>query len=198
MESKKLKDICKIRSGTSFKKKPIQSDVGDFWVLESSAYLKEGSFNPKKMVHVSNDNSLEPSKSLKPGEVLIRAKGGKHQSIYFDYSGDRFPIYPTSYFLIISTIEPDYLRADYLSWYLNQNIVQGELDKLAGGSTVKHLTVSRISSLQVKVPSLEKQQKILELYGFIKQEKIIYEEIVNLKNEYYEAVISYFSGGFND
>ncbi len=191
----KIIEICNIRAGTSFPRKPKHSENGDYWVLESFCLDVAGNINFADLVHVSSHDMRPPSMSLRTNDILIRSKGAKHQAILFNEPAAQQCICPTSYFLVLTVTQFELVIPEFLVWLLNQPQYQQALSGLAGGATVKHLTKTRLTTLTLDIPPLDKQQQILSLAGLIQQETALIAEIAALRHEYYLSTTSTFLEG---
>jgi restriction endonuclease S subunit len=190
-----IKEICHLRSGTSFPKKPEHSHQGDYWVMDSNCVVSSGAINSNNMLHVSSSDLSKPTTPLQNNDILIRAKGMHYQAILFQMERDKSAVYPTSYFLILSVNQPQEVLPNFLTWLLNQPVNQKVISSFAGGATVKHLTKKRLAQLDIEVPDLAKQHKILELDRLLREEHCLLSEITELRTEYYSAVMSNYLGG---
>ena len=88
------------------------------------------------------------------------------------------PLIVSSQFLILMPNQN--VLPEYLCWYLNQPHVQYELRKESQGSKMPMLSVSTVSQFEVEVPSLDIQQRIIELNRIWEQEQILTQQL--LKN----------------
>jgi len=190
-----IREFCSLRAGTSFPRKVIASDHGDYWVLESFCINHNGDINFDNLVHVSSADMTRPSRPLSKNDILIRAKGSHHQAILFDTDNKKYHVYPTSYFLVLTVNQPDKVLPNFLTWLLNQPTNQSIISSFAGGATVKHLTKARFSLLELDIPDLYKQNQILRLDKFLKKEQRLLSEISELRTEYYSTLTSKYLGG---
>jgi restriction endonuclease S subunit len=188
----KITEIVELSTGTTFRKKVIPADNGDFWVMESRSANSDGSLNTEELINASSQQLRVPNNYLRNQDILIRGKGNSHQAFLFDYSGEKFPIFPTAYFLVLRLKSTDITSAKFLTWLLNQPQYQDKLKALASGITVQHLTKTTISTLDIDIPSIIKQRRLLALDELIQKEVYLNEKLECLRNESYQSpLLSY-------
>jgi len=190
----KITEICKIRSGTSFPRKPKNHENGDCLILESFCVDQFGEIDYNSLVNEDSSTLKLPSTSLSKNDILIRAKGANHQAIKFSGDYEVSPVFPTSYFLVLSLKECNLTTPDFLVWLLNQPECRIKMSNLAGGSTVKHLTKTRLSTLDISLPPIHKQTNLLHLAHLLKEQAEISNDILKLKDEYHQASINSYLG----
>ena len=115
--------------------------------------------DPSALARIS-PQGVEPDACLSSGDVLFLAKGARN----FAYAvGDLpSPVLAASYFFVL---RPDPgVSARYLAWFLNQDSARRHFVRLA--TTGAHMPVVRrdvLENLELPVPPVETQQKIVEL-----------------------------------
>ena len=101
-----------------------------------------------------------------------------HYFVGYQDQSKALPLIVSSQFLILMPNQN--VLPEYLCWYLNQPNVQYELRKESQGSKMPMLSVSTVSQFEVEVPSLDIQQRIIELNRIWEQEQILTQQL--LKN----------------
>ena len=76
----------------------------------------------------------------------------------------------------------------YLAWWINQSPAQAYLQSQAGESSISYISVKNLSSLMVKIPSLEVQGKIVKAMELWQREKELYALYEHLKNKIVNAI----------
>ncbi|WP_033015475.1 restriction endonuclease subunit S [Pseudoalteromonas sp. BSi20495] len=185
-----ISELCDIRSGTSFSQKVKHYENADYWVMESKCANSNGSIDTKSLVNASIQQFKMPTRALSNQEILIRGKGGSHQAILFEEVSDKLPIFPTSYFLVLTLKNTKIASAKFLAWLINQPKYQEKLKSLASGVTVKHLTKTKFLKFELDIPPLNKQHQLLELDSLMKQENNLLSELDGLRKEYYQVSVS--------
>ena len=98
--------------------------------------------------------------------VSRTAPGGRFKSALIHTTT---PVIATSSLYILRVTDSALMPA-YLSYYLNSNTFQKEVQKRARGSTISHLARSKLEEIPIVVPALEEQQTIIKLYQNIQSQ----------------------------
>ncbi len=119
--------------------------------------------------------------SLKPGNVLLAARGSRLTAAVFDLDE---PSVAGSQFIIIR-IRPQWLalRSGFLAWYLNLPVIQEQLAASMRGTYIRSLPVSVLAMLQVPVPNAAKQDAITNLNDLRMQEKSLMEQLAHQRSQ---------------
>lgn len=174
----KIKDIATVRTGIFAKPKT----KGDIIYLQSSYFGSDGLL--KQYVHpdLPLDSNIRKH-LLTPGEVLFSAKGSRNLAIVF--LNEYHPSVASSSFLILS---PDFAKVmpEYICWYLNTPEIQMQLKKEALGTSIQSISKAVLEELYIPIPSLVKQQKIIELHELSVKAKSLKTEISTLESKVIE------------
>jgi len=71
---------------------------------------------------------------------------------------------------------------EYLAWYLNDVRAQGTIKNLARGATIPVISKELLGELEIEVPELSVQQKIVELERLRHKENSLIAEIGRLRD----------------
>ncbi len=116
---------------------------------------------PKDARHVLND-----------GDLLFAAKGSKNFSAIYKNQG--VPSFASVSFITISINNQDVLSSEYLNWYLNQASSIARLQSIAVGSSIISISKQNIEDFEVNIPTLQKQELIVQLSKLQEREQEIY------------------------
>ena len=169
-----LSDIADIRTGYTFREKvdEVEESIGTARI----AQIKD----VREIAETSNSFLLDPSQLpaidwqgkekalVSAGTVILPSRGSRggyfQASCVMQSSGDALPLVVTSQFLVI-TPKADVLP-EFLCWSLNQPAIQFLLSEGAGsqGSAMAVMLKTSIGNeIQLTIPSIETQKKILHL-----------------------------------
>jgi restriction endonuclease S subunit len=187
MNKYSLKDIAKsLRSGYQFREQ-IQSKP-------------EGKFQVIQMKDINNDNSLSSEAGfirvdidlhdkgllIENGDILFRARGNNNFASVVKGINDK-TIAP-AYFFIIKVNEKKVIP-EYAAWYINQKPVQSYLKTNATGSNVPLINKKVLEELELVIPDMETQKKVVEIYTLSLKEIRLLEDIKNRKKVFTEALL---------
>ncbi len=111
--------------------------------------------------------------------VLIIAKGASFLSAVYD--GSYKQAVASTVFLIARINDPTKVMSEYLSWFLNTPTTQSFLFSTARGTSIPSINKKTLLELDIPIPSMKKQQLIIELEGLRKNEKMLKGKIEELK-----------------
>lgn len=179
-----LSDIADIRTGYTFREKvdEVEESIGTARI----AQIKD----VREIAETSNSFLLDPSKLpaidwqgkdkalVDSGTVILPSRGSRggyfQASCVMQSSGDALPLVVTSQFLVI-TPKADVLP-EFLCWSLNQPAIQFLLSEGAGsqGSAMAVMLKTSIGNeIQLTIPSIETQKKILRLNQLWEKEQAL-------------------------
>lgn len=179
-----LSDIADIRTGYTFREKvdEVEESIGTARI----AQIKD----VREIAETSNSFLLDPSKLpaidwqgkekalVSAGTVILPSRGSRggyfQASCVMQSSGDALPLVVTSQFLVI-TPKADVLP-EFLCWSLNQPAIQFLLSEGAGsqGSAMAVMLKTSIGNeIQLTIPSIERQKKILHLNQLWEKEQAL-------------------------
>lgn len=179
-----LSDIADIRTGYTFREKvdEVEESIGTARI----AQIKD----VREIAETSNSFLLDPSKLpaidwqgkdkalVDSGTVILPSRGSRggyfQASCVMQSSGDALPLVVTSQFLVI-TPKADVLP-EFLCWSLNQPAIQFLLSEGAGsqGSAMAVMLKTSIGNeIQLTIPSIETQKKILHLNQLWEKEQAL-------------------------
>lgn len=180
----KLGKLADIRSGHSFRSKVQQSpDEWDHYVLQLKDVQKNGHIDLDQAARVNirvNMTQEKTPRTLQPGDILLRARGGYYYSGLFN--ADMPNVIAAGQFFVLSP-NTDIIYPAYLCWYLNQPIAQQYLQRNDTGSNIPMINKQTISNLPIKLPSLNTQHKIARIHQSWLKEKKLTEQLLNNREQ---------------
>ena len=163
----KIKEIADIKVGVHLKTAHELSanyfQVSDFDSVGNLIYdIKPTVANlPKDARHI-----------LKDGDLLFAAKGNKNFSTIYKNQG--VPSFASVSFVVISINDQDVISSEYLNWYLNQTTSISRLQSVAVGTSIISISKQNIEDFEVNIPTLQKQEQIVQLSQLQAREQEIY------------------------
>ncbi len=182
---KVLKDIAQINSGYSNRER-IENDPenGSVHIIQlqnlDSSYTKI-----RNIPHKIKSSDVPPSQLLQKGDVLVIAKGNRNNAIVFK---ENYSAAAVSLFFVI---RPNFelISSDYLAWYINQEATQAILHAGKAGTSVLSINKSTLEGLEIKVPSVFTQNKLVNLYEMWQVEKSKTMELMQEKDKFYNNMV---------
>jgi hypothetical protein len=141
-------------------------------------------FNPDKLVRV--DVELDTARYLvRQGDVLFLSRGVRPWAFALNQ-----PIHDTvvpSSFYILRT-DSSRVRPEYVAWFLNHPKTQAVLGEIAGGSNIPFVSMGEFEKLEIPVPELEVQRRIIMLAELCEREQELTRALAALREQLVDRV----------
>jgi len=85
--------------------------------------------------------------------------------------------------LMILRPDPQVLSGAYLAWVINQEPAQRHFEESAQGTSLRMVSRSSLENLEIAVPSLETQQKILQIDALARRERELAQQLTHARHE---------------
>jgi len=185
----KIENIVNIRAGFTFRSRP-DADVN------GTAFLVQQKNVNDSRTAICFDGAMlfTPDRDMKAhwlqdGDVLFMGKGHSiFGCIVNNPPGDTVAV-GLFFVLSLNQDEKERVLPEYLAWFLNRKATRDELLKVSG-SGVSMPVVRRkvLESLEIPLPSLETQQRIVDLNQLLVREKNLMKELTEKRGALAHAV----------
>jgi restriction endonuclease S subunit len=157
--SRALSDISALFTGLTIRNRSEISDAGPVRLVQPRSIVA----GPR--IDLANTDTIEDRvqtgrQRLIDGDLVLRTRGSRFEAARFVSDG-----VPTvaSAPLIVLRPSPERVSPEYLQWLLNESPeVRRAMGHSMRGSTVQALNIEDLSKIEVPLPSLERQQAIVE------------------------------------
>lgn len=185
----KLSDVAEIRTGFTFREKVEELQTGNAHIVQIKDVrsLRDQTYS-QSLYSDDLPRINMPAKINAPlniGSVLLPSRGEYYRAFYFLGRRDKsldLPVIASSQFLILIP-KTEELLPEYLCWYLNQPTTQHELSNKSQGSNIPMLTITKVSSLELELLSLEKQKQIIQLNYIWEQEQALTQKLLQNREQ---------------
>lgn len=191
----KLGDVANILTGIVVKRK--QADLSDdtikkYNILTLKSFDYDGLLNIDELDSFDSIEMIDDKYITKKGDVIIRLSYPNTAISIKNEIGLLIP----SLFAVIRLISKSILP-EYLSLYLNSDAMRKFYSINSVGSVVKIVKTSALRDIELDVPEIMRQKKVIELYDLMIKEKRLYEDLKNEKTKYNNEIIKkLLSGGY--
>ena len=138
-----------------------------------------------------NVPSVKEEQILRKGDLLFRAKGNNNFASYIDRELENTI---TNSHILIVRIMSDQVMSEYVCWFLNQSKAQHYFFKNSPGTVIPVISGKTLANLNISIPDIKTQEKIIELYklsiqeqelvrNISKKRKILIDNLLNKKIE---------------
>lgn len=123
--------------------------------------------------------------SVRKGDVLFQARGVVHFAYCIE--DDLKDTLAAGSFYILRT-KNENLLPQYLAWWLNQSKAQAYFQSQARGAGMSFISKSTLSRLQVQIPPLSVQKKVVKMVTLAKHEQFLLDRLSSLRSRLVKAV----------
>ena len=188
----RLKQFAEIRTGLVLSRK--KGDVHDdeyykYSVVTLKAFHQYGKLISENLDTYIAHEKLSDRYLTKKGDILIRLREPNHAVVITQ--NDTGLVVPS---LVAHLKVDESADCEFLTYYLNSKAIQKKLQKEAKGTRISMIKTKDLAELELILPPLEKQKKIVTLLQLANQEIDLLEtlktEKTNYKNEILDMIIN--------
>jgi restriction endonuclease S subunit len=176
-----LKNIAGIQTGL-FAKTVAK---GDIVYLQAKHFDEQGrlvqALHPDLTASASNNKHL-----LQPGDLLFAAKGNKNFAAVYEIHNQ--PCIASTSFFVIRLTDSSVLP-EYLAWFLNNSETQKILKAQALGSSMASISKPVLENLEISLPSLNDQERIMTISKLRMKQKDLKIRIERLQEQLVQQLL---------
>jgi len=185
----KLKDISNLRTGlvTARKKASIaDKETFDYKAVTLRSFNNNGCLSVEHLDNFTAKEQINANYLTQYNDILVRLR---EPNIAVLIDEDNLDLLIPS---LVATIRvnSDSVDSKFLTYYLNSTIVKRALKAHITGTAINMIKTKELEDLQIKLPSLEEQKKIVEFLDLTNKEIDLLEELKNQKEKYYAEVFN--------
>lgn len=187
---RKLRETAEIYLGQSIRDKIENIPSGTHFIVQMKDVFKNSGVKPESLYKINLKGRIEP-KLVKKGDLLFVSRvfrGSLPYSVLVNTDLPNLVAAPT--FTILS-VNKDIVRAEYLNWFINSETHGGKyFKKNAMGSSILNIPKSVLGDMEVPIPSLERQDKIIKLIQTAEREKEIMESLSEKRRAFMDEILA--------
>lgn len=173
-----IKDIATIQTGLFAK--PVSK--GEIVYLQARHFDENGSLSSLLYPELKSDNQ-SIKHLLRPGNVLFAAKGTKNFAALYE-SKNQPAVASTTFFVIrVQEKFTSKILPEFMVWFLNHPAAQKFLKGKARGTSLASISKVALEELEISVPSIETQKKVLQISNLRKTEIKVKQQIEALRDQ---------------
>lgn len=182
---RRLSEVAWVLSPHPFRGALVPAEMSEVRAVQMRDIDEHGKVNWEGCVRTALPGKKKPN-WLKPGDLLFVARGN-HYSVEVDENVPKDSVVATPQFFCLR-IKDEAVRPAYLSWLLNQKILQLYFERSAEGARAKNIRREVLESVEVAIPSVKKQDEILGLEKKIQEEKRCAQGLIEQGRKIMDAV----------
>lgn len=178
----KVGKISDIRIGLPLARKKGDIHDNQFFIYKAvtlKAFSSTGQLNHDELDEFIANEELSESYITQEGDILVRLRE-PNTAVYIDKESTGLLV-PA----LMAIIKPkSEINSRYLTHYINSNEAQKRLHKELQGTTIQMLKASELADLDVTLPPVETQEKIVTVLNLANREIELLDTLKTLKNQF--------------
>lgn len=179
----KLKDIALVQMGLSFRSRIEPDAEGDVSVIQMRD-LTEDKLDYRTLTTV-NINGIDERHLVQCKDLIFRSRGKTTTATIINRELGR-AVVAAPLFIIRATSEK--VLPEYLYWFINLSSSQAFLHSRATGTAMIMIGKSALDALEIPLPSLETQARIVALADLLNQEQRLMRALAEQKEKLVKAI----------
>jgi len=185
----RLKDISNLRTGlvTARKKaSAVDTDTYSYKSVTLRSFNSNGCLSIEYLDDFTAKEQINKNYLTQYNDILIRLRE-PNIAVWIDE--ENIDLLVTS---LVATVRvnSDSVDSKFLTYYLNSTTVKRALNSSITGTAINMIKTKELEDLEIKLPSLEEQKKIVDFLDLTNKEIDLLEELKNQKEKYYSEVFN--------
>jgi restriction endonuclease S subunit len=182
----KISEVAKIRSGYQFRAKIDIVLDGDIQVIQMKDINTEYNRLDNSNILKTNVEVKEETLLINNGDILFQARGYNNNAVVVENISEK-TIAPSYFFIIRANTSR--VLSEYISWYINQKKAQDYLKQNSRGSSIPLISKDVLESLEIIIPPLDIQNKIIQIHNLNYRELALLDELKQKKKILMETLL---------
>ena len=164
----RIGDACAILTGYTSRGRLLPAEQGGTLVLQLGDVSPDGHVDRDRRTRGAFDD-LPERYLVGRGDVIFRSRGEPNVAVALD---DRFVERAVAVLpLFVLRPKPEIILPEYLAWAINQPSAQRHFDRVARGTTMRMVPRSGLEILEISVPAIETQRRIVAIDALAERER---------------------------
>ncbi len=181
----KLHEVAEIKTGITFRNRLLDNLDGEVEVIQMRDVNSDLSIS-SRLVRIGTEQ-IKAKHFLQPGQLILLAKGKYTKACQISPSEKKRVI--SSAFFSIRVKPAVKVLPAYLQWFLNLPQSESYFRSNASGTSMFSLPMSVLKNLDIAVPQLAVQEKIVHLIQDREQEKATLSALEEKKDAYLQQLM---------
>jgi len=188
----KLESVTDIQMGYSFRSRLEPEDDGDVAVIQMKDLLDDNTVSCENAIRVYMD-SIKETHLVQKGDLVFRSRGNVSTTAILNEDPGRAIV--AAPLIRIRVTKKDKVLPEYLNWYISQRAAQRYLTSRARGTSQIMISVDAVGEMDVEIPSLDRQKKIVELAWLMNRERDLIHKLVEKREQYIASILTQYAKG---
>lgn len=166
----RLTDVCTIHTGYTARGRLEPIAAGGVLAIQLRDISSEGHIDPERLTRVQLED-LADRYFVRAGDVVFRSRGDRNTASALDARLQE----PALAVLPLMVLRPnlEVVTPEYLAWAINQPPAQRHFDAAARGTNIRMIPRSSLDNLELDVPDIETQEKIVAVDALAERERLL-------------------------
>ena len=166
----KISGLSTIHTGYTTRSRLETADRGGVLAIQLGDLSPDGHVNPKRLTRVRL-GALPDRYFVSAGDVVFRSRGERNTAFALDarFKEPALAVLP----LFVLRPKADIVLPEYLAWAMNQLPAQRHFDSFARGTGLRMVPRSSLDTLDISLPDLETQRKIVAIDALAARERAL-------------------------
>lgn len=176
----RLADACTIHTGYTARGRLEPVAAGGVLAIQLRDISPEGLVDPEQLTRVQLDG-LADRYFVRTGDVVFRSRGERNTASALDERLQE----PALAVLPLMVLRPkrEVVTPEYLAWAINQPPAQRHFDSSARGTNIRMIPRSSLDDLELDVPDIETQGKIVVVDALAERERELTQLAANTRRK---------------
>lgn len=183
--TKQLNEITEIILGYTFRNSLKSQEDGNSFVVQARNVSEDIIIKNEDFLKINLENNR--TKSFAKNNDIVLSSRGIFKSSVVKSESDSIIASASVYLLRLKTTE---VIPEYLSIYLNSEFVQKKINEKITGAVIKSLLKKDVAEIEVIIPDLEDQKKIINIYFNNLEQKKLLNKKIELTNQINKGAIN--------
>jgi restriction endonuclease S subunit len=181
----KLHEITEIKTGITFRNRLLDNLDGDVEVIQMKDVDSSCNISDR-LIRISSDN-IKTRHYLQPNQIILLAKGKNTRACLITEASKKRVI--SSAFFSLKIKQPQQVLPYYLQWFLNLPQSEEYFKSNASGTSMFSLPMSVLKNLDIALPTIDVQKKVIKIVQTRQQEKTTLYELEEKKDTYIQQLL---------
>lgn len=185
MPTQPLRELARVRTGYPFRGGVRMEPTGKCLLVQAGNIDADTGEVAGELMQIATPPTAQEH-FLRYGDVVMVGRGVRNGAAAFIKS--EMPAVAAAHLMVLAT-EGKTGLPEFLTWFLNLPRTQARLRSLQSGSSVPFVPVEALESIEVPVPSLQLQKRIVEIQRLRAQEERLVGEIRSRRRALLDATL---------
>ena len=163
-ETKHITDIALVKARVGWQRLTTAEylNTGDYYLITGTDFTPEGKIDFNNCVYVTKERyEMDENIQVHQNDILITKDGTLGKIAYLEKEPDKLTTLNSGVFRI--KIIDENVLPRYIYHYFNSKVFKDFIEKVKTGSTIPHLTQEKLVGLNIPIPNIEEQKKIINI-----------------------------------